>query len=135
MLLKTGRFQRADRILSSRDFQYLTKFGYRRASEGFVVIITSQGDANSRSTDAKRKKLGVTVGRRVGNSVVRNRVKRHVREWFRHARAELPNGSDILVIARRAGRDLSGCEVVVALDKAVDGLRAWGVGRATGEFR
>ncbi len=126
MQVETGRFQRVDRILCTRDFKQLLKSGYRRASAGFVVIVTSQDNANSRSTDGKRKRVGVRVGRRVGNSVVRNRVKRHIREWFRHARAELPGGSDVVVIARRPARDLSGCEVTTVLDKLIEDPRVLG---------
>jgi ribonuclease P protein component len=44
--------------------------------------------------------LGVTVSSKVGNSVVRNRIKRQVREYFRRHREELPQATDYLVIAR-----------------------------------
>ena len=41
--------------------------------------------------EPERSRLGVTVSRRIGNAVVRNRVKRRVREFFRkEMRAELP---------------------------------------------
>jgi ribonuclease P protein component len=51
------------------------------------------------------------VGRRVGNAVVRNRVKRGVREWFRQHRCELADGSeveaiDLVVIARVGAAEL-----------------------------
>jgi ribonuclease P protein component len=42
----------------------------------------------------------------VGNAVVRNRVKRRVREWFRGARSTFPESWDIVVIARRGAADL-----------------------------
>jgi ribonuclease P protein component len=69
------------------------------------------------------------VSKRVGGSVVRNRVKRCIREWFRHAREQLPDGSDTVVIARRAARDLSGREVAVALDELLPGVRTRSNGR------
>ncbi len=48
-----------------------------------------------------RSRLGVTVSRRIGNAVVRNRVKRRVREIFRkELRAQLPLGTSMVVIAR-----------------------------------
>jgi len=48
-----------------------------------------------------RPRLGVTVSRRIGNAVVRNRVKRRVREIFRkEMRAKLPAGTAVVVIAR-----------------------------------
>ena len=55
--------------------------------------------------------MGVTVSRKVGNAVVRNRVKRSVREWFRTRRDELPPGVDIVVIARRNASELGSIDV------------------------
>ena len=121
-----ARFQRVDRILRTQDFKRLMKSGKRRTSESFVVVVRSRTDANKRSTDEKRTRLGVTVSRQVGKSVVRNRIKRCIREWFHDARARLPDGSDIVVIARRTARDLSGSEVVAVLDRVIDGPRGWG---------
>ncbi len=53
-----------------------------------------------------RPRLGVTVTRKVGNAVVRNRIKRQTREFFRRRRADL-GCWDINVIAKRqaAGQD------------------------------
>lgn len=45
-------------------------------------------------------RLGLAVSRRVGGAVVRNRVKRRVRDWFRRARPSLPEHVDLVVIAR-----------------------------------
>lgn len=55
-------------------------------------------------------RLGITASRRVGSAVVRNRVKRQVREWFRVARSEI-GPADIVVIARAAGARLESEEV------------------------
>ncbi len=46
------------------------------------------------------RRLGLVVGRRVGTAVVRNRVKRYVRGWFREHRELLPEGADLVVVAR-----------------------------------
>lgn len=51
-------------------------------------------------------KLGLAVSRRVGNAVARNRVKRHVREWFRRARPALPAATDWVLIARAGAAEL-----------------------------
>jgi ribonuclease P protein component len=50
--------------------------------------------------------VGVTVSGKVGNSVIRNRIKRQVREFFRRHREALPQGVDFLVIARKSAVDL-----------------------------
>jgi ribonuclease P protein component len=49
---------------------------------------------------SQHRRLGITVSRRVGNAVHRNRVKRLVREVFRRERALFPEGCDVVVVAR-----------------------------------
>lgn len=68
-------------------------------------------------------RLGLTVSRRVGNAVVRNRVKRRVREWFRHRRENLGDGVDLVVIARPEAAGLSYHEMARDLDALVAGYR------------
>ena len=45
-------------------------------------------------------RLGVTVTKKVGNAVVRNRVKRRVRELFRRVVGDLPRSIDLVVVAK-----------------------------------
>jgi ribonuclease P protein component len=45
-------------------------------------------------------KLGLSVSRRIGNAVVRNRWKRHLRESFRLVQDEFPAGHDLVVVVR-----------------------------------
>jgi len=68
-------------------------------------------------------RLGVTVSRRVGGSVVRSLVKRRIREWFRRDRARLPMGRDLVVIARPGAARLSQHAAERELGSAVDRLR------------
>ena len=72
----------------------LSRFGYKIHSENFVVI--------GKTTDHSESRVGITVSGKVGNSVIRNRIKRQVREFFRRRRAVLPSGVDFLVIARKS---------------------------------
>jgi len=67
------------------------------------------------------RRLGVTVSRRVGNAVVRNRVKRGVREWFRHKRGELEEPLEVVVIARQAASKLSAMEISNELNGLLKG--------------
>lgn len=53
-------------------------------------------------------RLGLTVSRRVGGAVVRNRVKRRVREWFRRASLRRVGAFDWVVIARPGAPQLAG---------------------------
>jgi len=63
--------------------------------------------ARPRDDEFTRQRLGITVSRKVGSAVVRNRVKRQVREWFRAARPRLRPGIDLVVIGRSAAARLA----------------------------
>lgn len=52
-------------------------------------------------------RLGVTVTRKIGGAVVRNRIKRHLREFFRVEYKYLPMATDISVIAKKGAERLS----------------------------
>jgi ribonuclease P protein component len=112
---KTGRFQRADRILHSRDFQRVGRIGKRLSSRNFVILTTPSRELES----DERRRLGVTVSRRVGNAVTRNRVKRGIREWFRRLRNQLEEGADVIVIARAAAAELTSAEIAADLENLV----------------
>ena len=69
-----------------------------------------------------RIRLGITASRKVGNAVVRNRVKRAVRDWFRTRRAGMafgPGGADLVVIARRAAAGLDPAGIADRLDSLI----------------
>ncbi len=67
--------------------------GGARFVSGVLVLMASP------SPDGRRR-LGVTVSSRVGNSVTRSKVKRRFREIFRRRRSLLPEGCDVVLVAR-----------------------------------
>lgn len=109
-LCHSQRFSRRDRITESRDFERSRAHGRRVTGRGFVIELT-------RTPGPKR--LGLAVSRRVGGAVVRNRVKRSVREWFRRDRAALPCGTDLIVIARAPAAGYSVASVAEELSALV----------------
>jgi len=113
MIERTGRFRRTDRLLNSNEFRRIGRVGRRLATQYFVVLVA----APEAPCEANRRHLGVTVSRRVGNAVVRNRIKRGVREWFRQSRESLEASVDLVVIARSAASKLSAGEVGEELDQ------------------
>ena len=100
----TGPFRRSDRLLRSSDFGRVSREGRRAAEPAFVLLVSSREG----SPDQPAQRLGITVSRKVGKAVVRNRVKRRVREWFRQARPKLRSGIDVVVIGRSGAVGLSG---------------------------
>lgn len=59
--------------------------------------------------------LGVTVSKKVGTAVERNRVKRRIREWFRRNRGALPADAAVVVIARRGAAEIGAAETELEL--------------------
>ncbi len=87
---------RKGRISRSGDFQRAYRAGRSRASRFLVVYAFVRPEAS----DASEARLGVSVGRKVGGAVERNRVKRVLREAFSSLAPELPASHDFVVVAR-----------------------------------
>jgi ribonuclease P protein component len=92
--LKRNTFSKADRIRKSEDYRILSRKGKRFYSNHFIFI--------SRKNQFLRSRLGVTVSKKVGNAVARNRIKRLIREYFRLNRSHLPDRLDINIIAKQS---------------------------------
>lgn len=80
-----------------------------------MVLISSSPDGLSTNG-----RLGLTVNRRVGNAVVRNRLKRQIREWFRNTPRKAKAGKDIVIIARRAAAGISSEELQSTLSNLLN---------------
>ena len=82
------------RIKSSSDFARATKSGRRITSDSLIGYLYS-----SNSNDPA--KLGLIVGKTVGNSVVRHRIARQIRHAVREDLNSLPNGTLFVVRAMK----------------------------------
>ena len=120
-------FAAADRLHRSAEFLRLQRNGVRFQSPHFVLY------AGSLDHDPDRSRLGITVSRRIGNAVVRNRVKRRVREIFRKAlRAQMPVGTSIVVIARKGAGALESAAIGDELAMATRNISGRIAGRGDG---
>lgn len=91
-------FRPADRIRRQTEFDRVYRARHYAADSVLVV----QACANHLG----RSRLGLSVSRRVGNAVVRNRWKRLIREAFRLHRARLPGGLDLVVRPRNGAQPI-----------------------------
>ena len=97
-----GRRGKRNRLSRSADFDRVYREGRSHASRHLVVYAFPRGPSGE---DGPR--LGVSVGRKVGGAVERNRMKRLLREAFWATAGELPEGYDFVLVARPDAGDLA----------------------------
>ena len=94
----TGGFMRRfPSIKKNSDFQIVYKKGKSYANRLLVMYVYR--------TESEGTRIGISVSKKVGNSVVRHRVTRLIRESFRLNREQTDSGLDIIVVARAAASD------------------------------
>ena len=86
-------FPREHRIAASREFRAIYNAGLKINSASFVLF--------GRVNNLEHHRLGLTVTRKIGGAVVRNRVKRLFREVFRKSTEEIPRHFDLIINAKR----------------------------------
>ena len=84
-------------IKKKEDFQAVYRTGRSHANRELVMYV--------KRTETNGQRIGISVSKKVGNSVVRHRVTRLVRESFRLHREKTNSGLDIIVVARAAAAD------------------------------
>ena len=107
-------------LRSPRDFAALQQLG-RSRTHRLVTVRT-------RRNDLDRDRYGIATGRKLGKAVVRNRVRRRVRDILRRLDGTIESGRDILVVARPDSASASFVELAAALGKLLgDGPRKEGM--------
>jgi ribonuclease P protein component len=99
--LSQGRegFSKAARLTRRSQFLHLSREGKKQHTPHFVVI--------SRINKSGESRLGITVSAKVGQAVVRNRIKRRLREFFRRIRSGLSPDRDVVIVAKPGAGRLS----------------------------
>jgi ribonuclease P protein component len=103
--------KRAQRLRSSADFAHARAAAPRAHTHPLLVLYAAPNDL-------PHSRVGITVSRRVGKAVVRNRVRRRIREVSRGLLPSLVGGHDLLFIARPASAAAKWAD----LRQAVEGL-------------
>ncbi len=106
-------YQPEQRLRKRPEFLNAYSVGSRRRGRGFTAIVVPRTDDQVR--------LGISVGRKYGNAVARNRIKRRIRTAFRLEQHDLPTGIDLVMIPRPDIADVPVEELRDEMRKAVRG--------------
>ena len=101
------RYPHSESLKKNRDFQLLYKEGKSRANRYLVLYVKENG--------LEKNRLGVSVSKKVGNSIVRHRITRLIRESYRLHEDMFNSGLDMVVIARVSAKDRDMREIESAL--------------------
>lgn len=83
--------RKTDRLLKRREYLRVQRGGSKVHLRDLLVLVR-----------AGRKRFGVTVTKKVGSAVQRNRIKRLVREVWRREKLSLPDGLEMVFVARKS---------------------------------
>ena len=97
----------SESLKKNRDFQTVYRKGKSYANRYLVMYVLEN--------QTERNRLGISVSKKVGNSVIRHHVTRLLRESYRLHEDMFNSGLDIVVIARNTAKDVSYHEIESAL--------------------
>jgi ribonuclease P protein component len=100
MMPRSPRRGRRQRLSRSAEFERVYRQGKSVGNRQLVLYAFP-------NADAARPRLGLSVSRKVGGAVERNRVKRLIREAFQRFEGEMEGGHDVVVVARPTALQLA----------------------------
>lgn len=86
-------FSRNQRICSESEFQHLIRNGKRLFCEYFILC--------AKPTSTKKRRLGISISKKIGRATARNRMKRLLREIYRLHQEEIKEGQDLLFLVKK----------------------------------
>jgi ribonuclease P protein component len=111
-MLKNFGLKKSHKILDRSEYVLLSKRG-KKFQDHYFIVAYMPGESEC-------SRLGITVSKRVGNAVMRNRFKRLIREWFRVNKSSIQGCWDFNVIAKKTATGLASRQVFMSLEKLFD---------------
>lgn len=134
MVMKKFALEKQQRIKREAEFKKIMKKGKSYADKYLVVYVLEKSSQINPLTcpskevtqegESRLPRMGLSVSRRIGKAVIRNRIKRWMREVFRLHQSRLKDRMEIILIARSSARELAD---YFELEKRI--LHLWGRAR------
>lgn len=100
------------RIKKNTEFQQVLQKGVSAANRQFVIY-------KLKNDDYPYFRIGISVSKKLGKAVLRNRIKRYIREAIREMKEEIDPAYDLIIIARRQVVDMNYHEAKKSLQHAL----------------
>lgn len=104
------------RIKKNKEFQHIFKKGKSFANRQFIVYVLKN--------DQPEFRIGLSVSKKVGNAVTRNRIKRYIRQTFLELKDDLKPNADYVIIARQQAAEMDFHESKKSLEHVLKIARA-----------
>lgn len=114
--LKLFAYPRSCRLVRRADFDAVYRHGRRRSSPSFAIFF--------RHNELDISRFGMSVKRTLGGAVLRNRIRRRIREILRLNRQEIASGWDIVIHPRPSALTADYAPLSAELLKLLQTLRA-----------
>lgn len=104
------------RIKKNKEFQRIFKKGKSFANRQFIVYVLKN--------DQPEFRVGLSVSKKVGNAVTRNRIKRYIRQTFLERKDDVMQNADYVIIARQQAAEMDFHESKKSLEHVLRIARA-----------
>ncbi len=98
-----------------RDFELVFKEGINSAAKYFIIYVKKNGLTYNR--------LGLSVSKKIGKAVARNRIKRLLREAIRKVSEKIPLNYDFIVIAKKSSSEAKLEDIVRDMRKSLEKIK------------
>ena len=96
------------RVKDNKEFQYIFQNGKSFANRQLVIYYTEE-------VDQDHFRIGLSVGKKIGNAVTRNRIKRYLRQSFHELDGRILPTLNIIIIARQPTKEMNYFEIKKSL--------------------
>lgn len=107
-VVKVIRMKKQFRIKKNKEFQVAFRKGKSFANRQLVIYYVEKPEQS-------HFRIGLSVGKKIGNAVVRNRIKRYLRQAFQELEESILRPDDIVIIARKPTKEMGYEEIKKSL--------------------